>query len=106
MSDIPPPSRDVVFLGLNLVHLASGTPGGMVRGLVNPSYTWTTRISSAIVGGLTTPSRRQPSPVQPLQILQEISHWFDGVRDRLLHPSGGNRRPLQIPIDEITLPRP
>ena len=53
MSEMPPPSGDFVFLGLYLVHLASGTAGGIVRGLVNPSYNWTTRISSAIVGGLT-----------------------------------------------------
>lgn len=53
MQDIPPPSGNVVFLGVNLVHLASGVAGGIVRGLINPSYTWTARISSAVVGGLT-----------------------------------------------------
>lgn len=53
MAELQPPSRETVVLGLNLVHLASGTAGGIVRGLINPSYTWTTRISSAVVGGLT-----------------------------------------------------
>ncbi|KZE34085.1 hypothetical protein IMF23_04225 [Chelatococcus daeguensis] len=53
MSELQPPSGNMVFLGVNIVHLASGVAGGIVRGLINPSYTWTARISSAVVGGLT-----------------------------------------------------
>lgn len=69
MADLNPDWLQSV-IGVKLVNIASGFAGGIVRGLVNPHYTWPTRISSAIVGGLTAGYATPPVSIF-------VRRWFD-----------------------------
>jgi len=53
MADAPPPDLLAYWLGVRGIDVAAGLGGGLVRGLVNPSYTWPMRLTSAVVGAIT-----------------------------------------------------
>lgn len=79
MADLQPPGRDLMMLGVSYVHLVSGVAGGIVRGLINPTYTWTARLSSAIVGGLTAGYGTPPAAHFVRRWLEAWGHGFADV---------------------------
>lgn len=53
MSDMPQADWLQQLIGVKLVNLLAGVAGGLVRGLVVKGFSWSQRIGSAVVGGLT-----------------------------------------------------
>jgi hypothetical protein len=52
MADFTPPPADWLhaLIGVKSAHAVAGIFGGLVRGLVSRGFSWTQRISSAVVG--------------------------------------------------------
>jgi hypothetical protein len=56
MADLPSPEWHTLLqqiLGVKFMNVIAGFAGGAVRGLVVKGFSWTQRLSSAVVGGLT-----------------------------------------------------
>lgn len=53
MADLPPTDWLHTVIGVKLFNVISGVAGGIVRGLIARGFSWSQRIGSAIVGGLT-----------------------------------------------------
>lgn len=53
MVDMPPSDPLLQWLGVKTIDVAAGFGGGIVRGLINPAYTWPMRLTSAVVGAIT-----------------------------------------------------
>lgn len=52
MADFTPPPSDWLHaaIGVKSAHAVAGIFGGLVRGLISRGFSWTQRISSAVVG--------------------------------------------------------
>lgn len=52
MADFTPPPYDWLhaLIGVKFPHAVAGIVGGLTRGLVSPGFSWTQRISSAVIG--------------------------------------------------------
>lgn len=52
MADFTPPPSDWLhaMIGVKSAHAVAGIFGGLVRGLISRGFSWTQRISSAVVG--------------------------------------------------------
>lgn len=52
MADFTPPPADWLhaLIGVKSAHAVAGIFGGLVRGLISRGFSWTQRISSAVVG--------------------------------------------------------
>ena len=79
MADAPPPDLLAYWLGVRAIDVVAGLGGGLVRGLVNPTYTWPMRLTSAVVGAINAGRPGRSPMVCGLGRLARRGHGSGGI---------------------------